>query len=69
VPGAKIAVYRNACQQTEKQLGDNAHVEDALNFLAEQGEEIRVIDISGSWWVEIDTPEDLAKARKILVHP
>lgn len=66
VPANKIPVYREACQQTEKLLGDKAHVENALNWLAENGEEIRVMDISGSWWVEIDTPEDLKKAQKIL---
>lgn len=68
VPKAKMSVYREACQQTEKFFGKRAHVENALNWLAENGEEIRVIDISGSWWVEIDTPEDLEKARKTLVN-
>jgi len=43
-----------------------AYLTDALNGLADQGVRLEPVFIDGEWR-EIDTPEDLAAARKIVV--
>lgn len=66
VPQGKIPTYREAVEKTANLMGDDANVEGVLNTLASEGENIDVVDISGSWWVEIDTPEDLKRAKSII---
>lgn len=67
VPQNSFAKYWAAVEATEVELGDKANVEHVLNTLANQGESIEVRDISGSWWTEIDTPEDLQRARDVIL--
>ena len=66
VPKSLQTKYWEACLKTEQNLGDKANVEAVMNQLAADGETINICDISGSWWTEIDTPEDLEKARAII---
>ena len=66
VPKNKQQLYWQACIEAERDLGDKANVEHVVNVLASQGEQIQICDISGSWWLEIDTPEDLEKAKKVF---
>lgn len=64
VPKHKKDLYEQACLLTQELQGDQVHVEHVINQLAIQGEEIDMMDVSGSWWTEIDTPEDLVEAKK-----
>lgn len=67
VPKLAYQRYWDAFDATAAKLGDKANVENVLDGLAAEGGEISVCDISGSWWTEIDTPEDLGKARQIIL--
>lgn len=58
--------YLAACHTTLNEAGTATHVEQVLNDLSEQGIEIHGVDLSGSWWTEIDTPEDYHKAQAII---
>lgn len=66
VPPQRSQAYRQACDDAIKIWGESVNVEAVLNLLVERGETIEIGDISGSWWTEIDTPEDLKKARDVL---
>ncbi|MBU0506792.1 NTP transferase domain-containing protein, partial [bacterium] len=66
VPQHKLQTYWQAVEATTQRLGDKAHVEAVLNELITHDEKINIVDISGSWWTEIDTPEDLVQASKII---
>lgn len=46
------------------ELGPRAAVGDALKLAAAEGE-VGCVDVSGLLWMDVDTPEDLAKARKM----
>ena len=60
-------VYRSAIDETIKQFGEKAVVENILQVLAGKGEAAPVIcDLSGFGWYEVDTPEDLMIAEKGL---
>lgn len=66
VPHMKQSVYWRACDEMAHRLSDGAYVEAVLNHMAGRGEDVAVADVSGYWWTEIDTPEDLARAREVL---
>lgn len=66
IPQLRQDAYWNACLKTEQRLGDHANVEAVINQMAEEGEPVDLFDISGSWWTEIDTPEDLQKTREMI---
>ncbi len=66
VPLHRFAVYQEAFAATAKGLGEAANVEAVLNELAQKDVLIQSVDISGSWWTEIDTPEDLGRARETI---
>jgi 1L-myo-inositol 1-phosphate cytidylyltransferase / CDP-L-myo-inositol myo-inositolphosphotransferase len=66
IPKDCLNSYWEAVEKTAITLGEKAHVEAVLNELVAKDERINIVDISGSWWTEIDTPEDLEKARKII---
>lgn len=66
VPAHRFAIYQEAFAATAKGLGESANVEAVLNELAQKGVPIQSVDISGSWWTEIDTPEDLERARETI---
>lgn len=60
-----VPAYRKAICAVRRGTGDAAAVERALGHLAE-AREVRVCDTSGIRWLEIDTPEDLARAEETL---
>jgi len=66
VPHGRLSQYWAACDATGTRLGEKANVEAVLNELVTRGEKIAICDISGSWWTEIDTPEDWEKARRVI---
>ena len=66
VPKDKLPVYWKACDAVIQKLGDQANVESVLNELVLAGGQINIADISGSWWTEIDSVEDLAMAKKVI---
>jgi putative acetyltransferase len=67
VPKNLLPLYLDGVAATEREIGDKANVEHVIHWMAGRGGEIRVADTSGSWWTEIDTPEDLAKACATIV--
>lgn len=67
VPKALLSIYWQACAATANHLGDKANVESVINELSKQGVPVAIADISGSWWTEIDTPEDHQKACDIII--
>lgn len=67
VPKSCARDYWQAFDATANKLGNTANVEAVLNELAnEKKGSVAVCDVSGSWWTEIDTEEDLERARKII---
>jgi choline kinase len=68
VPRAQAVRYWQAFAATALELGDRAYVEAVLARLAAEGEKIYISDMSGSWWTEIDTEEDLRRARGIIAE-
>lgn len=68
IPKNQQADYWSTCQNAEKQWQDKAHVENVIDAMAKAGQKIPVSDISGSWWTEIDTPEDFQKAQKTIIQ-
>jgi len=59
-----LTLYKRAVEESKEKLGEGAVVEDVLQFLADKGEVVRVGDISGYGWHEIDFPHELDRARK-----
>lgn len=68
VPTHLLPDYWEACEQTSRQYGDKANVESVVNVLSSRNSPIEIVDISGSWWTEIDTPEDHKKACEIILN-
>lgn len=66
VPLKCATMYWRAFEAVATELGDKANVEHVLDVLARCGEKIRIADVSGSWWTEIDTPADLENASRII---
>ncbi|MDO8518741.1 MAG: NTP transferase domain-containing protein [Deltaproteobacteria bacterium] len=64
IPSSLEKKYWEAAEAVLKESGEGAHAEMVLNELASRGEKINILDISGSSWIEVDTPEDLALAEK-----
>nr|MDO8098717.1 NTP transferase domain-containing protein [Candidatus Njordarchaeota archaeon] len=44
----------------------NVSITDAMNWLIRTGRAFRAIDVSGSFWLDVDTVEDLDFAERIL---
>lgn len=66
VPESRHKLYWQACDEVTTELGEKAHVEHVIKFLGEAGEPIDIVDLSGSWWTEIDTREDYIKAQRTI---
>lgn len=66
VPTSQIQRYWELCEQTLMTQGEQTNCEQVLNLWAES-QSIDILDVSGSWWTEIDTPEDLENARRTIV--
>ena len=46
----------------------NAYYSDAINSLIQKGHAVAHVDIAGSKWIEIDDPEDLKLAGKLVTE-
>lgn len=62
----KLSIYKNAAEKLASKYSGEIHVENILQFLANEGESINCCDISGLGWVEVDTKEDLKNAERVL---
>lgn len=63
VPPNKIALYKKVAVDCLKKHGPKINVEQVLNELINMGEPVDICDVSGSYWFEVDTAEDLKKAE------
>lgn len=61
------AAYRDAVQEARRRRGDSAIAEDALQVLADWGEDVSTCDLSGLGWLEVDTLDELAAAESCLM--
>lgn len=66
IPRDMVVEYQKAAQSVRVTLGESTSAEAVINHLAAIDHEIKVLDVSGSSWVEVDTPEDFARAQKII---
>jgi choline kinase len=60
------AAYAEAFARVEAREGDKAVVEQVLGDLAANGSAVRVGDISGVGWLEIDFPEEFSRAQAVI---
>lgn len=63
---AMFPAYRAAVVRTRNEEGNTAAVESALGSMASNGGDVHICDTSGLKWLEVDTPEDLAVADRVL---
>lgn len=64
-----LPLYRKAVEEVIRGEGPLVSSERAMQYLADQGAPIRIADISGSRWLEVDYPEELARAdEEIRTH-
>lgn len=63
----ELMAYRGAVSEVRRLAGDSAAVEAILGRLAMEGVAADICDTSGIRWLEVDTPEDLARAEAAIV--
>jgi len=63
VPAGRAEVYWQNALAVLDESGRQSHAEMVLNRLTAKGEAVEILDVSGSTWFEVDTPEDLTKAE------
>jgi len=68
IPASRRETYMRAVPATLEKLGDAAGYENVLQTLADMGEKIAVADVSGICPIEIDYPEELARAEEAVVR-
>ena len=66
VSSGDMAAYRAAIGEVRRDEGDASSVERVIGKLASGGHGINICNTSGIRWLEVDTPEDLAHAERIL---
>ncbi len=66
IPSSRISIYAQAVNELIQEKKVQLNVESILNHLSQKKEAIKCFDISGSHWIEIDTPHDLLLAREKL---
>jgi CTP:molybdopterin cytidylyltransferase MocA len=66
VPSGRVAAHADAAHHLLETAGEGCHVEQVLVELARRGEPPAVADISGHGWLEIDEPDERAKADEVL---
>ncbi|PIR19976.1 MAG: hypothetical protein COV45_08350 [Deltaproteobacteria bacterium CG11_big_fil_rev_8_21_14_0_20_47_16] len=62
----KIPEYKAAVEAALSENGDTVAVESALRWMAKNGKPIRVADVSGVGWLEVDTQDDRSIAESKL---
>lgn len=66
VPKLAFKNYRSAAHAVRTEDGETEAVEKVLARLASENNDIHMCDATGFGWLEIDTPEDLARAEGTL---
>ncbi len=66
VPAACLARHLELCDAVLTRSAGMANVEAVLQEWADRGARPRLFDASGTRWLEVDTPQDLANAERIL---
>ena len=61
-----LNIYHKAFQDVIEKGDAQASVEDVFRKLVEVGHPPLILDMSGNRWLEIDTPDDLSNADRIL---
>lgn len=62
----KIPEYKTAVEAAIETRGDKVAVESALRWMASNGKSVRVADVSGFGWLEVDTQADRSAAEAKL---
>ena len=65
IPKTKLPIYKACIEKLIQTDQTHLHVEAVLNQLVSEGEIIHSLNVSGSWWLEVDTPQDKEKAEKL----
>jgi choline kinase len=63
-----LPLYREHVAKARRFEGDAASAEAALASLAADGADIEICDAGGFGWLEVDTPDELARAEGILLQ-
>lgn len=63
---SRVPHYLKALERAKERFGSGGVLEHVLQELADSGEHIRLGDISGYGWHEIDTPEDYELAQQTI---
>ncbi|HBF13338.1 MAG TPA: hypothetical protein DDW49_08165 [Deltaproteobacteria bacterium] len=66
IPKDRLSLYWETAMEVLKTKGDKVAVESVIQALSDRGEDVCPLDVSGSYWIEVDTPEDRAKAEQTL---
>lgn len=66
VPGPRVTRYFAEADRAHVEEGRAIHVERVLGRLAAAGEPISCRDISGHGWLEVDTPDERARAEEAV---
>ncbi|OGQ08117.1 MAG: hypothetical protein A3G32_08195 [Deltaproteobacteria bacterium RIFCSPLOWO2_12_FULL_40_28] len=66
IPKTKLPIYKACIEKLIQTDQTHLHVEAVLNQLVSEGEIIHSLNVSGSWWLEVDTPQDKEKAEKFF---
>lgn len=65
-PKAMVDNFKSAVNEVGSKKGGDAVTEDIINYLAPRDKFIKVVDVGGYKWFEVDTPEDLSRAEILL---
>ena len=64
IPGGQIDAFKQALEiSTKKQGAKDAYYTVAFNVMSEHGICVKIADMSGRRWMELDTPEDYLAAQ------
>jgi len=66
IPDHKRELYWEVANQVLSKQGEGACVEEVVNELVKGGEQVDILDISGSTWLEVDTAEDRLRAKSVI---
>lgn len=66
VPAGRVAAHADAAHHLLDTAGEGTTVEQVLVELARRGQPAVVADTGGHGWLEIDEPDDRAKADEVL---
>ena len=68
-PARLLAVYFTTAEEVIRERGArNTHLEDAIVRCEEKGNTVRIASLGSPRWIEIDTPEELSIAEKMIAR-